>query len=405
MKNLAAQAGHGSKTRRGSLIRPVCSQQPTRNRAFGPTKKRANMKKIILGAFCALALAGTVPAVAGTFEPEPGFSSTNVNTGVGTDLQIVSFDAVGDTLYNWQGDPAFFGQGGGLFIGDFQGNGTPVVVNDPSDPTLNSDYISTAFNSFTTYHEASNTLWLGFTISGNADDRIYTVDLDTNTWSRQGENADFTGNYDLQFSGGEIYVSALGSSGSGNSIWHFDPTINNSTALTEIVNPGGNSAGLTFDDEGNLYYGTNGLADDVIYQFSADEVETALNTDTPITVTNSQIITNVDSGVTDVVVDDENQLFFNFNFAGDDFDESYLALWNGIAGQDDNFELLGQAFSDPFTFLTGLDANGSFEQGGPVLALEAASGDLFAVVPEPTSGALLGLALLSGLALRRSRRS
>ena len=69
---------------------------------------------------------------------------------------------------------------------------------------LPEDYSSTHYVSFLSVSPEGNSIWTGYTSTGNLDDRIYSVDVETGQWEFQ---ATFPGNMDLVFWKDSILVS------------------------------------------------------------------------------------------------------------------------------------------------------------------------------------------------------
>ncbi|HBO43059.1 MAG TPA: hypothetical protein DD670_03815 [Planctomycetaceae bacterium] len=188
-----------------------------------------------------------------------------------------------------------------------------------TDPS--SGYVN-VWNSFMTPDPSGDSLWIGFTMWDNTDDRIYRVDAG-GTWDAY---TTLSGNFDLEFFGGEAYVSANpgGLTQAQSTIYRLDTTWADQHAVVAEV--GGYSAGLGFDAAGNLYYGTCHLdeyyapIDNKMIRYSASDV--ALG---DLTIDDAEILFDLTSGGCDVDVDDAGNVVFNVNdFAGGNF----VGVWN-----------------------------------------------------------------------------
>lgn len=326
-----------------------------------------------------------------------------------TSTSFGSYDVAGQKLAAWTGT---------LKVFDLA-HGTSVDLGAPSGYS--------GYNSFTTLDPSGSAAWVGFTVIGNVDDRIYRVDLGTGTWV---EEARLPGNYDLAFSGTNVFVSGLNSTNwmDSNKIWLLDTTGGN--IHREIADVGGVSAGLDFDAAGNLYYGTtNPLADESLIRYSAAQIAAAA-TGSPLSRAAADVLSTLptDPGsyphgvaISDVAVDDAENVLFNFNQvdpppSGDyASDLSYVALWDGTAGSGQNYSLLAQGSILGGQWLTGLAAVGDVTQGGRfyqgdyyayqgLAEVTSLAGPADNGLPEPSTLVLAALGAVLLLARRRSWR-
>jgi len=262
--------------------------------------------------------------------------------------------------------------------------------------------LATTYNSFVKFDPGGQSLWVGYTVGGNVNDRIYQVtNLDTTpTWNYV---ATLPSNYDLAFSGTTPYVSGLNSTewGGPNSIWRLDTSGNNQHTLIAPV--GGFAAGIAFDATGNLYYGTNLGANDKLVKFTAADVNQINPGDDPLSLADATVLSSLLYPAADVTVDGAGHVLFTVNQIDSSWKQwsSTLAMWNGTIGDDDNYDVVGTAAENhAYTFIHAMgDVTTSGVAyladagawGGPPLGMA----EIRPVpVPEPTSAGLAASALL-----------
>ena len=262
----------------------------------------------------------------------------------------------------------------------------------------------TTYNSFVTFDPTGDSLWVGYTVSGNTNDRIYRVtDLDTTpTWTHI---ATLPSNYDLAFSGATPYVSGPNSTvfGADNAIWRLD--VSGADQHTKIADVGGFAAGMAFDADNNLYYATNLGANDKLVRFSAQQVAEGGKT-----LANAETLTHTPFPGADVAVDAADHVLFAVNESDIYWNllGSTLAMWDGTSGSGDHYSVIGTAGADHWYTVVRtigdvtavgaayLDDGGAW--GKPVLGLAEIRS-----VPEPSALVLLVAGGLAALAWRRRR--
>ncbi len=197
-----------------------------------------------------------------------------------------------------------------------------------------------AYESFITITPDGRTIWAGYTVFGNSDDRIYSVDVASGEWELQ---AKLPGNFDLEFWNNSILVSGLNSTdwNDPGSIFLLDTS--GLDQHRKIVEAGGYAAGITLDAEGNLYYGTSYSMDpNAIFRW--DSVAIASILETPgagaLNIEDGEKLTNLPSSASDCDVDEAGNIIFTFN---DLTSDKVLAKWNGIQGEGENFDTLSVA--------------------------------------------------------------
>ena len=222
-----------------------------------------------------------------------------------------------------------------------------------------------AWVSFVTADPDGTKLWLGYTVSGLTDDRIFSVDIATGTWTHV---ATFPGNFDMEIQNGNYYVSGLNTEGWDgvndiNCISLLDQSGNdNHKKLIEI---GGNSTGLSVDASGNVYNAKYDPAGSTLmYQWAAADVANviAATDGSFLTVGDGTVITSMPgNGPYDCATDDAGNMLFNCNdFTGG----SFLAVWNGNTGDSQNYEKLGVYGGASFAWFAMLKATGDITDGG-----------------------------------------
>ena len=110
-------------------------------------------------------LAGTVSADSSAIAPCGTFHSAK---DILADYMIGGYDVEGGNLYGWAG--------GALKTIDLSSG----AVSDHGAPDGYSGY-----SSFVRVDPVGGSVWAGFTVDGNADDRIYEVDLATGAWTHR----------------------------------------------------------------------------------------------------------------------------------------------------------------------------------------------------------------------------
>lgn len=236
--------------------------------------------------------------------------------------QISAFDVREDRIYIQDGD-------------------TIHVVNALTGVELNkygepADYQVANYASFLTISPDERTIWAGYTSDGNADDRIYSIDLESGVWTLK---ARFPGNYDLIFWKDSILVSGLNSAtwGDPNGIYLLDTSGMDQHRL--VVEVGGNSAGMAIDTLNNLYYGTYYSMDpNAIYRWDRTDLEAVIESlgAAPLQISDGQKLTDVPAGISDCEIDEGFNLIFTMNLFGS---PKVLGMWNGSLEDGDGYQL------------------------------------------------------------------
>jgi len=321
-----------------------------------------------------LAISTISEADSAFFAPEPGYQANDILITV----SFSGYEAYGSNVIGWAGGS----------LKTYSKNGTQT--NDFGSPPDYSDY----WNNFVKLDPSGDSAWVGFSVSGNTDDRIYQIDLSSGTWNYR---ATMAGNFEIEFSGGNPYVSGLNSTNwsDPSSIWLLDVSGGDNHDL--IVSIGGYSAGLGFDDLGNLYYATNGISGgNILIQYTATQIANAIGTES-LSLSEATKLSDIDGGAYDIDVDDASNVLYNAN--GGAIIPSYTAVWDGNTGSGTNYDLIGTGkgkWGDWFSFM---DTEGDVTTSGSLYQADFYFNGIAEVaVPEPATIALLGI---GGLLLRR----
>ncbi len=219
--------------------------------------------------------------------------------------------------------------------------------------------------SFVTADPDGTKLWLGYTVTDLTDDRIFSVDIATGTWTHV---ATFPGNFDMEIADGNYYVSGLNTEGwdgvnDVNCISLLDQTGNNKHK--KLIEIGGNSTGLSIDTKGNVYnakYDPSGNT--FMYQWKAADVANviAATDGSFLTLNEGTVISSMPgNGPYDCATDDAGNLLFNCNdFTGG----SFLAVWNGNTGDAQNYEKIGTYGGSSYAWFAMLKATGDITKDG-----------------------------------------
>jgi hypothetical protein len=315
------------------------------------------------------------------FAPEPGYQANDILTTVYFNN---GYDAYGSNVIGWAG--------GSLKI--YGKNGT--LTNDFGGPPGYSN--SNCWNSFVKLDPSGDSAWVGFTVSGNTDDRIYQIDLTSGTWNHI---ATMAGNFEIEFSGGNPFVSGLNSTNwsAPSSIWLLDVSGGNNHDL--IASIGGYSAGLGFDDLGNLYYATNGISGgNILIQYTATQIANAIGTES-LSLSEATKLSDIDGGAYDTDVDDAGNVLYNTN--GGAVIPSYTAVWNGNTGGGTNYDLIGTGKGEWGDWFSFMDTEGDVTASGSLYQADFYfNGVAEVTVPEPATMVLLAL---GGLLISKREKS
>ena len=148
------------------------------------------------------------------FEPMNEYSTNDILTNVTFD----GYDTYSNNVICWSDSS----------LKTYNKDGTQI--NNLGNPSGYQNY----WNNFVKIDPSGNSAWVGMSIGGNSDDRIYQVDLNTGVWTYK---ATVGGNFEVDFQGSNVYVSALDETlqwGSA-SIWLMDTSgFNNHDLMASI---------------------------------------------------------------------------------------------------------------------------------------------------------------------------
>jgi hypothetical protein len=248
-------------------------------------------------------------------------------------------------------------------------------------------------------------VWVGFTVAGNADDRIYSAPLSGGAPTHE---ATLPGNYDLEWIDldGEYRALVSGSDWTANNaVWLLDAAGGNHVKVAEV---GGYGSGIAVGVNSDLY--AMNQTTTMLYRFDAMDVTTAaLGQSAALVADNAIASVNTVFAGSDLIVDGAGTVFFNAN------DPS----WSGAC-------LVGMLYFDAFDVLAfdnvalGSGAWGNWTTqlafgggSGGVLADEgriyvadyyASGGVTVLETPEPAGMTLGLLAMLCVAATRRTKK-
>ena len=317
------------------------------------------MKRKSLIVFFVLAACGLSFGDSEILEPMTGQANDIL-----TDYYFGGYDVVSDGVVGW----------GNNSLQKVTADGT-VTLYSCGTPA---DY--SGYNSFVRQDPSGTSAWVGFTVGDNSDDRIYQVDYATGKWTHM---ATMAGNFDLEFSGNNAFVSGLNSTdwSDPTCIWLLDTSGGNNHDL--IVEMGGNSAGLAFDNAGNAVYASY---DGELYTWSSSDIAGAIGAGN-LTYLDGTKLSDLECGAYDIDVDDAGNIIFNGNGS-----YSYTAIWNGVTGDGFNYDYLSTGSGEYGNWHSFIDSMGDVSVDGTYYQADFYTyGIAQVVVPEPATLSLLGL--------------
>ncbi len=276
--------------------------------------------------------------------PFPGYEARDIFPGYSNFQAIDIYDTL---LYGTDGDT--------IRCLDIR-SGEPVAKYG-----LHAGYES--FPSFLSVSPDGKELWAGFTVIGNADDRIYRIDLETGDWHLE---AVLGGNIDLVWWNDSILVSATNSTSweAPGSIFLLDTSGQNNHR--KIIETGGYTAGLAVDTLGSVYYGTNyAMEPNVLLRWDSSAVAGILAGDGADTLRPDDAVKLSDlvAGPYDIHIDAGGNVLFNMNlFVGD----KMIAKWNGTQGDGYNYDVLVIATGE-YDWLGYVKSEGNIDSLDPEL--------------------------------------
>jgi hypothetical protein len=237
----------------------------------------------------------------------------SLDTSIPIEGYYSAIDISNDLLYALAGDT--------VYIIDIA-NGTV------SDKMSVSDQSYSGFPAFLTVDQVSMDIWVGYTTTGNVDDRIYKYASELEEWSHV---ATFPSNFDLALRNGIAFVAGLNSSNfeDPNGIWLLDESGDNEHRM--LIAAGGYSAGLDIDIEGNLYYATSFFSDNSLLKWSTSDITVAIeDTQDTLKIEDAEVLASLPAGAYDIDLDVANNIAFNCN----NFVVNFIGMWDGEFGYD-----------------------------------------------------------------------
>jgi hypothetical protein len=253
----------------------------------------------------------------------------------------------------------------------------------------------TTYNSFVTFDPSGESIWVGFTVGGNVNDRIYQFSLADSSWTHK---ATLVGNFDLAFAGGVPYVTATGSTNWSDPacIWQLD--LSGAGSHRKVAQLDGFSAGLAADAAGNLYYATNIGASDRLVRFAADSLAGST-----LGLGDGEVLSSLPASYYgyDVNVDAAGNVLVSLNSIDANWNAlgSSLAVWNGTPGSGLSLQEIASAGAG--TVFTNVSTFGNVLAGGAAYVADGGWGApnpglaKIQAVPEPSAYVLLAISLIA----------
>jgi hypothetical protein len=269
-------------------------------------------------------------------------------------------------------------------------NPTSWLTNGGGDPFglydayTNSFYAATYFDGGTSY--------------------VYQYDYDTSSWSAGVQSVNVYGG---DFYNGDLYISGLREPWTGG----YDSTyvslfdFSGNGYHDALIETGGASAGVSLDNDGNVYYAAfTTTGDTALVRWTAAQVASVVNDlagghdDTYLTVDDGEILSLLPGGGNGITVDDDGNVYVTVNdlSTGD----GYLLMWDGTSGAGDNYIAIAEGSMYPYQWLGPLDTDGDSIYGS--MAWGAVITEI-TPVPVPAAVWLLASGLLGLVGIRRRR--
>ncbi len=217
------------------------------------------------------------------------------------------------------------------------------------------------FCSFVAKDPVENRVWVGFTSTGNADDRIFTVDIDTKEWT---EVMSVPGVMDIEFYNDNIYVSAAASFSDPHTIYMIDTT--GTASLVKIIEVGGYGCGFGIDTSGAVVCASYSGSNEKLFRWSADNIDSVYSSGF-LTSADAEILSALSAGGADTDVDDAGNIIYAYN---DYSNGSAVDMWNGTVGDADNSVRLATGCGTYGNWFAGIACDGDVTQGGALIVYD-----------------------------------
>ena len=213
-----------------------------------------------------------------------------------------------------------------------------------------------AFPSFVYANPSNNEIWAGYTVTGNSNDRIYRIDIETGEWQHK---ATLAGNFDMGKINNQLIVDGA-IYGQENKIYLLDTTGNNNHKL--IIETPGNSAGIATDLQGNLYYATATYDNNCLVKWNGSDVLGVMtNPNIPaLQIADAVVLSSLPAAAYDCDVDQKGNVIFSLN---DYTSSKVIAIWNKTMGNNYNYDTLAYT-SDGMDWLTMVKTVGDVQEPG-----------------------------------------
>ncbi|MBI9092845.1 MAG: VPLPA-CTERM sorting domain-containing protein [Desulfobacterium sp.] len=262
---------------------------------------------------------------------------------------------------------------------------------------------------FGLYDPASNSFY-GATFAGSDASYVYKYDYASNTWADPIRSVNI---YSGAMSSGELYISGLRKPWSGgyddNYISLFDWS--GEGYHDALIDTGGASASVALDKQGNVYYANyNPAGGTELFRWSARQVDGVKNdlaggaVDTFLTLADGEKLSDLPGGGNGITVDDAGHVFVTTNSMSEG--KSRLMMWNGVAGEGDNFDLIASNPDGSFAWFGPMSIEGDFTKGDSLYGSFGWNGpitEITSAVPLPGALWLMGSGLLGLVGVRRRR--
>ncbi len=259
---------------------------------------------------------------------------------------------------------------------------------------------------FGLYDSTTNTFYAA-TYANNGSSYLYDYDCGTGEWGSEYETVNIYGGAVYN---GDVYISGLREPWTGGFDSTYISLVDLVTGISDaLVETGGASAYLAFDNNGNVYYTpytTSGST--ALYRWTASQLASVTDDlsngeeDTYLSLADGELLCDdLPGGGNGITVDDAGNVLITTNSGG----TSYLLLFE--AGSDD-YEVIATNADGTFGWFGAMDIEGDFTQGASLYFSAGFGGciteiTMASTVPVPGSAILLATGLIGLFGIRRRR--